>query len=360
MMHTPIRVAERSDIANARRACVGCATRLGFDESDAGRVAIVVTELATNLVKHGGGGEILFGGEGDDGEVATVEMIALDKGPGMADVGQCLRDGYSTAGSPGTGLGAAERQSDAFDLFSAPGLGAAVLARLRPRRRPEPPGDAIRRRTAGAGLRVGGVNVPVRGESVSGDGWAAVTPPAAGEGAGRERLMLLVADGLGHGPLAAAASAEAARLFRAHQTEQPAELAETIHLGLRATRGAAIAVVGIDPDRAVVTVCGIGNIAGAILSGGQVRRMVSISGTAGLVARKFQEFAYPIAGAGSGGREPFLVVMHSDGLVSQWSLDRYPGIATRDPALIAAVLYRDYARGRDDTAVVVVKGGGAG
>ena len=351
-MHTSLRVTERSDVAEARRICVAHATGLGFDEGDAGRVAIVATELATNLLKHGGGGEILVGRE-DEGDGGVVELLALDKGRGMADVAQCLRDGYSTAGSAGTGLGAMERQSDAFELFSAPSLGCAILARLRPRRRgAQRPAGADRVRPA-AGLRVGGVNVPMRGEPVSGDAWAAVRPPAA-VGAGRAPLLLLVADGLGHGPLAAQASGDAVRLFRAHQTQQPAELAETIHLGLRATRGAAIAVVAIDPERASVTICGIGNIAGTILADGQARRMVSLNGTAGLAARKFQEFSYPIADAG--GRAPFLVVMHSDGLGSQWSLDRYPGLALRDPALISAVLYRDYARGRDDTTVVVVKG----
>jgi len=352
-MHTPLRVIERSDVAEARRACIARATGLGFDESDAGRVAIVASELATNLVKHGGGGEILLGVE-ENGDGSGIELIALDKGRGMADVAQCLRDGYSTAGSAGTGLGAMERQSDVFELFSAPGLGTAVLARLRPRRRREPPPAGAVLRPLAAGLRIGGVNVPVRGEPVSGDAWASAPPPAAADGPGGVRLLL--ADGLGHGPLAAQASAEAVRFFRAHWTQTPAELVETIHLGLRATRGAAVAVVAIDPERGVVTTCGIGNIAGTILAGGQTRRMVSLSGTAGLVARKFQEFSYPIAAAGGAGRAQFLVVMHSDGLVSQWSLDRYPGLAIRDPTLISAVLYRDYARGRDDTTVVVVKG----
>jgi len=50
-----------------------------------------------------------------------------------------------------------------------------------------------------------------------------------------------------------------------------------------------------------------------------------------------------------------MLVLHSDGLVSHWSLDAYPGLAARDPSLIAGILYRDFTRGRDDVTVVVAK-----
>ena len=100
-----IAVVEQSQISEARRAVETLARQNGFNEEDAGRTALVVTELATNLIKHGGGGEILVGAY-DDKDGAGIEILALDKGQGMNDVQACMRDGYSSAGTRGHGLGA--------------------------------------------------------------------------------------------------------------------------------------------------------------------------------------------------------------------------------------------------------------
>src|SRR5262245_38968592 len=117
-------VPESSQVGEARRAAVALADGLGFGEADAGKVALVVTEAASNLVKHGGGGELLLGVLERDG-VAGIEVLALDRGPGMADLGRCLRDGYSTAGTRGTGLGAIARLSSGFEVHSADRRGTA-------------------------------------------------------------------------------------------------------------------------------------------------------------------------------------------------------------------------------------------
>jgi hypothetical protein len=118
-------------------------------------------------------------------------------------------------------------------------------------------------------------------------------------------------------------------------------------LGLRATRGAAIAIARLSKRQPTVTFGGIGNIAGAIVEPQQTRRMVSMSGTAGHNARKIHTFDYQ-SSAG-------LVVMASDGLGTHWSFDRYPGLINAHPSLIAAVLYRDHSRRRDDVTVVVTR-----
>ena len=122
-----------------------------------------------------------------------------------------------------------------------------------------------------------------------------------------------------------------------------------LHAGLRATRGAAVATASIDPAARRVTYGGIGNIAGFITDTGGVRRMVSHSGTAGHTAGRIQAFHYPIH------NRPVLV-MYSDGLATSWSPESHAGLFVLDPALIAGVLYRDHARGRDDASVVVWKG----
>ena len=327
-----ISVRDPTDVANARRRIGGLTTKLGYDETNAGRVAIVVTELAQNLVRHGGGGEILA--RADQERKAGIEIIALDRGPGIADVAACLRDGYSTGGTSGNGLGAVKRLAHQILFHSTSQKGAsggtAVLVRMGGNAGP------------GATPNTAALCVPKIGETVCGDTAAIVRRPDG-------TVEVLLADGLGHGPQAAAASGEAARLFRKQAAVGPAAILATLHAGLRATRGAAVAVASIDPVARQVTYSGIGNIAGLICDSGGVRRMVSHSGTAGHTAGRLQDFRYPLHG------RPVLV-MYSDGLATSWSPESHPGLFALDPLLIAGVLYRDHARGRDDASVVVWKG----
>ncbi|WP_375463657.1 SpoIIE family protein phosphatase [uncultured Methylobacterium sp.] len=322
-------VTEASQVADARRRAAALAATLGFDEVAGGRVALVATELATNLVKYGTAGEILLGAFEDD-TGRGVEILALETGPGIADLAAALRDGHSTGGSPGTGLGAARRLSQAFDIASWPGRGTAVLARLQARSAGPP-----------AVPWFGAVAVPLRGETVNGDASC-----ARRYGAG---WTILVADGLGHGPSAAEASGEAVRLFRSREAEAPAAILSAIHAGLRHTRGGAVAIARYEPERGRVLFCGIGNVAGAVVTGAETKRMVSLAGTAGHVARRFQTFEYPFT-------PDSLLVMCSDGIGTSWSLDAYPGLRGAHPSLIAGVLYRDFARGRDDATVVIAQG----
>lgn len=329
-------IHDLSQIAAARRAVAGVASTHGLDEEDAGRLAIVATELATNLLKHGGGGELLVG-TFEDRTGAGIELVALDKGPGMADVRASTRDGHSTAGSPGTGLGAIVRGSHASDIYSVPGGGTAILARLRSGRPGNGDGSAMPDH--------GVVSVAMPGEEACGDAWCRHASPTG--------LALMVADGLGHGPAAAEASHAAAGAFHRTRRDAPSAALTAMHGDLRHTRGAAIAIAELDDDSGEVRYAGVGNIAGTIVArDGTVQRMVSMNGTIGHNARQFRDFRYRLDDGG-------LIVMASDGLGTGWRLDDYPGLAARHPTLIAAVLYRDFSRGRDDVTVLVARGGTA-
>ncbi len=322
--------SEQSEILHMRREAEALAKGLGFSPEDCGRLAIIATELATNLLKHAGHGEILLG-LSENASVPCVELIALDQGSGMVDVDACLVDGYSTAGSQGTGLGAAKRQATSFDIYSGLNLGAAVHVRVCPSKTKFKPRDSFPWAVLWRALP---------GEDFCGDGFAVRT--------GANEFFAMVADGLGHGAFAAQASGQAVRIFEKSNTADPDALLEDLHLGLRATRGAAISVAKIEQSRGLVTFSGIGNVAGALIVDGVVKRMVSRNGTVGAVARQIMGFQYPFKGDA-------LVILHSDGLASNWSLDKYPGLAQRDPALIAAVLYRDFGRRRDDALILVVR-----
>jgi anti-sigma regulatory factor (Ser/Thr protein kinase) len=345
-------IIDQSAVSEARRAAVELARRAGFDETACGRVAIVATEMATNLIKHGRGGRFLMDlteWPEDAGTALSgapdVELIAIDRGPGIANLENALRDGYSTAGSAGAGLGAIRRQAHSFHLYSKPDIGTALAVRLGNGL------DTSRKRADVADVKavhgsIGCVCVPKPGEEVCGDGWQIA--PQAGMATGRRIAM--VVDGLGHGPQAAEASAEAVRLFNKHAAKSPAEIMEALHAGLRATRGAAVSIARFEPERRMVTFCGIGNVNGVLASrqSPALRRMLCLNGTVGHVMRKVQQFDYPYPEDG----EPILI-LHSDGVSAQWALDRYPGLANANPSLLAAILYRDFARERDDATVLV-------
>jgi anti-sigma regulatory factor (Ser/Thr protein kinase) len=328
-------MTEVSRVAEARRVAAALAGRLGFSETGAGNVAIVVTEVANNLVRHASGGKILLYVL-QSGRIGGIEVLALDRGPGMANVAKCLRDGYSTTGSPGTGLGAIKRLATSFDIHSISGLGTVLQARLWSRPLPTGPLPF---------LEVGAVSLPKPGEDINGDRWAIAWLP--------ERALILVADGLGHGPAAAEAALEAVRTFHEQAALPLAPIVEAIHAALRSTRGAAVAVAEIAPSQETVRFAGLGNISGLVFSTERNHQIVSHNGTAGHAARKIREFTYPWpTGA--------LLILHSDGLITLLHPERYPGLIKRHPDLIAATLYRDYARGRDDATVVVVRRTAAG
>jgi anti-sigma regulatory factor (Ser/Thr protein kinase) len=323
--HLVTPVADPTQVAEARRTATALAAQHGFDEADRGRLAIVVTELATNLVKHASGGELLVRAV----PPADIEVLALDRGAGMASVERCLGDGFSTSGSPGTGLGAVARLADRFDVYS--GAGTVVFAMVRARRRGPPPAAA---------LDVGVVAVPKPGQSVSGDHWTVEDRPG--------RAAVLVADGLGHGFLAMEAAKAAVEALRANAGLRPAEALAAIHAALRPTRGASVGLAEVDLDRRTVAFSGVGNISAAVVLDGTVRQMVSHHGTLGHEARHIAEFTYPWS-------EHALLVMHSDGLGTHWALERYAGLATRHPSVVAGVLYRDFKRERDDVTVLVAR-----
>src|SRR5688572_16176509 len=147
-----VRVGEPTDVSEARRRAADIARALELDEVTGGRVAIAVTEVATNLLKHAGGGEIFLGVAGSN-ERRGSQVIAMDRGGGMPSIAQSLIDGFSTAGSPGTGLGAIKRSSDSFDIYSS-AAGTVVAASIFPRQ--VPPATLL--------VPVGAVCVPAPGE----------------------------------------------------------------------------------------------------------------------------------------------------------------------------------------------------
>jgi anti-sigma regulatory factor (Ser/Thr protein kinase) len=327
-------VVEASQVSEPRRAAIALAARLGFSEERSGRAALVASELATNLAKHASAGELLLRPVRHEsgGDFDGIEIITIDAGPGIPDVSLSRRDGHSTAGTLGHGLGTIQRQSDLFEIYTRP---AGTVALTRVWREPLAPAVRFPR------YDVGAVQLAKFGEDVCGDDWDWRLRD--------DRLAVMVADGLGHGSAAHDASRAAVATFQREHELSPARVIEDVHGALRATRGAAVAMIAVDLDRGVARYAGVGNIAAVIINANGTRQsLISQNGTAGHTIPRIQEYNYPVAGGAT-------LIMYSDGLGTHWDLAAYPGLLSRHPSIIAAVLYRDFSRKRDDVTVVVLK-----
>lgn len=321
-------VNDPTQVSEARWTAQTLAEHLAFDTVRRAEAAIVATEIATNVLKHAVSGEVWFLPY-QSAEANRLDIVGIDRGPGIPDIARSMEDGFSTAGSAGQGLGAIRRLTDVFDLLSVPGKVTAVLGQLNPRK-----GEVIN-------ARVAGVSLAVEGETVSGDGWA--------QRRRGKRETFLVVDGLGHGPGAAEAAEEATKTFLQHPEAEPADIMESLHHALKKTRGAAAAIAEADPFKGSLRYCGVGNISAVIIHRGErPRSLVSYNGTIGHVAAKIQELTYPF-------HDGDLLIMHSDGVSMNWDLAKYPGAVNRHPALIAALLQFEARRKRDDSTVLVAR-----
>ena len=324
-----IEVTEASQIGEARRVAARAARTADMDETKRAEVAIVATELATNLVRYAEHGRLLIQTL-TIGSTTVLDLVAVDSGPGIADLSRCFRDGFSSGGTSGTGLGAVRRLSTEFDAHSMPGKGTIVVARIAANRT----GAAPRARFA-----FGAVSLPMPGETVCGDTWRVAERD--------DEIAVMVADGLGHGPLAAEASTRVADSFTADPFADADAFFQRAHRAAHGSRGAAVACSTISRS-GEVHFAGVGNIAGMLVAPETCRGLPSQNGTVGVEMRNvkvFPPYRWPDRG---------FLILHSDGLTSRCTLDPYPGLLVRHPAVVAAVLYRDFLRGRDDATVVVI------
>ena len=326
--HKAFPIDDASRVGEARRHAAQAAAGMGWGEVDAGRLAIVVTELGTNLQRHAKTGRLLIAARPQSFE---VEVIAIDDGPGIPDLARAMQDGHSSGSTPGTGLGAVRRLANDFDIHSAVPDGTVSVARVRAASAPA---------AAAQALCVGAICLPAPHETVSGDAWALATQDG--------RTTLMMADGLGHGPEAAKASQAAVTAFADAPHGDLRDTVQRMHRALQTTRGAAVCVLRLDIADASMSYTGAGNIVGRVLSGVFDKSVVTQHGTAGMQIRKPEITALEWPAHA-------LVVLHSDGIETRWGMERLRPLLQRDPALVAAVLLRDHTRHRDDATVVVVR-----
>ncbi|QMU74129.1 ATP-binding SpoIIE family protein phosphatase [Streptacidiphilus sp. P02-A3a] len=355
----------RDSAQSARGAAAALGRRVGLGEQRTAEMALAVAELATNMAKHATDAALLLRVVRTE-QVAGVELLVLDQGPGIADVSAAMRDGTSTSGTLGIGLGAVARLADVFDIHSQPGLGTVQLARFWPR----PTGSAPPVEAA-----VSGVTRPIGGELDCGDAWTARNDPQPGPphapvttapiGAAESRstgrsvlvhnplpgpgtgVLVMSCDGLGHGPLAALAARAAVQALRTGVGRTPEQAMQEVHRALRGSRGAAVAIARIEADGRVLF-CGVGNITAAVVTPTTRSNLLSHPGIVGHRTHTPRSYQHHLpAGAA--------LVMHSDGLSDRWTPADLRSLFPHRPAVIAAGLLRLAGTRRDDASTVIAK-----
>jgi anti-sigma regulatory factor (Ser/Thr protein kinase) len=312
-----------ADVGSVRRRFSTLASLAGHGEARANDAAVIASELASNVLKHAQHGGALLGRDRDG-----IAIAAWDRGPGM-NIAASVRDGVSTAGTSGNGLGAVTRLATSWDAYAPAGRGAVVTARLADAGMPSP----VTR------VEAGGVSLPYPGLPICGDAWTFHVEGAI--------ATVLVVDGLGHGEGAAEAAAAGVAAFGAGPNDSPTQILERVHRASRGTRGAAATCVRIDLATRTAACAGAGNV-GAWIIGERQRQLVTQHGTLGQASPTLREEVYPFPPGA-------LLVVASDGIKSRWSLADYPGLEVRSPLAIATVLWRDFTRGRDDVTVAVLR-----
>ena len=317
------------DVGAARRRVANLAAEAGVASPMPAQAELAVTELADNLLRHAvPGGYVLAralatsGGEG-------LEILSVDRGPGIADLDAALDGRVSQPAGLGCGLAGVRRMSTEFDVYTCES-GTVVMARFL---------------SDGAARHVSpwsGVSVAYDGSGECGDAWAIADQDG--------RTTALVVDGLGHGSGAAEAARVAVATFADRHDDDLESMAQRMHAAMRITRGGAAALCRLDPEQRRAEFLGVGNVAGRLVGTGGSQAMVSLNGTLGteLAAPRIRRLSYALDDGAA-------LVMSSDGVRDGFDVDAHPGLFDHDPLVVAAMIHGRCSRGTDDATVVVVR-----
>jgi anti-sigma regulatory factor (Ser/Thr protein kinase) len=328
---TSYKMEERSYVSYIKREIHNRVARARFAAHQGAQIDIIVSELASNIIKHAERGELLVRVEDHGALSSTFEIISIDNGPGMADTTSMLKDGTSTTRTLGQGLGAVSRLSNVWQLYSIPGWGTIHYAMVTTE-------VSLANKTA---IQVRALCVNKPREEVCGDGFNIKRTKSA--------VSIFFGDGLGHGLHAKAAIDAASEFFAETREDDPVAMIKLMHGEIRRTRGLVGIVVNGDIKSRHWRICGVGNIAARIYSGLGFKNYMSYNGTIGLtIPGSMKASMYPMESNQH-------LIMCSDGIKTRWDLNRYPSILKFDNIILASAIYKDFARGLDDASVLIAK-----
>jgi anti-sigma regulatory factor (Ser/Thr protein kinase) len=329
-IYTSYMASDRSYYALLRKGIHKQAVQAEFPQLKVAHLDLIVAEMTSNLDKYTNGGEVLCAVQGL-GNDQYIEIIAIDNGPGINDLNHMLMDGVSSSSTLGHGLGSIKRMSDFFSIYSLKGWGTILVSRLYKT-------DA---RTENRRIVVRGIVVPKPPEKVSGDGFTYKFS--------ERYFKLLLLDGLGHGVEANKAVEEAYSTFKQCPANDPADIIRYMHPALKKTRGGVGTVVVYDREKDAYSVLGVGNISSKIMSNGECKNVMPYNGIIG------HNIPNTMTSHEISAKDYKFIILCSDGIKTRWDVAKYPLIQRYDPIIIAAAIYKDFARQTDDMSVVIVK-----
>lgn len=331
---TSVLIEERSIASYVKREIHNEISRRQFSEHQIAAIDLIVSEMTSNIIKHAKGGEIHYRTDDDKRHKPVFEIVCVDKGPGMTDLKLMQKDGFSTAGTLGHGLGAIKRLSDISQIYSIPGWGTILYAKIHTE-------DSAPARTGQLDVEVRAFCVNKPRETVCGDGYRIRRS--------RTGVSVFFGDGLGHGVEAKAAVDAAGDFFMTCDEDSPVEILRQMHERVRRTRGLVASIAVFDKTNSALRICGVGNTVVRVYNGLEVKNYMSFNGTIGLnIPNSLRDSTFDLV-------KNQHLIMTSDGIRSRWSIGQYPSILKYDSTILAAAIYRDNFRGNDDASVLVAK-----
>lgn len=331
-VHAVFKATDRSYFAILKKEIHAIAKQAGLNDKRAGETDLIVAEMATNLVKHGGGGNLLVKII-EENKIPGIEIISIDNGHGMADVNKMIADGTSTKQTLGLGLGTMKRLSNFFQVYSLKDWGTIVLSRIFSKEIPpysKPPRAEIK-----------SVVIPKPGETACGDGFYSVTT--------KDHVKIFLGDGLGHGIEADEVVQKAGAAFKECEETNPCEIISYINTSVRKTRGLVGSVAVLNTKEKTWRLCGVGNITARISGPSFMKNYMAYNGIIGLNVPKTlnaQEVPY---------EKGQNLILCSDGIKTRWDMLKYTAITRYDLSILCAAILKDYTRNTDDASVATVK-----
>ncbi len=330
--HVKLKVIDRSYVSFIKKEIKRLSEQVGFTPYKLAELDIVVAELISNILKHAREGELLVKII-DTPNLQGLELISVDRGPGMANAEVMLTDGASSTNTLGQGLGSIKRLSDVFEIYSLPQWGTILLSRMYINK----PDVADLKDSP----KINALMIPKPGETECGDGWYKIES--------KRHVRLIALDGLGHGPEAAKAVYHAVKEFKVTGSMSPDDTVQLIHKNIRSTRGAVGMVLHLDKINNSISYVGLGNISARIIGYEKIKSLMSYNGIIG------HSKPNTIKSYVAEWHKNETLIVHSDGLKSRWDLNHLPNIMNHDGSVIAAALYKDFSRNTDDLLIIVTK-----
>ncbi|HEY1022927.1 MAG TPA: ATP-binding SpoIIE family protein phosphatase [Flavisolibacter sp.] len=331
-VHFRLNAADRSYFAILKKEVHALAVAAQFSTRRLGEIDIIVAEMVSNLAKHAGGGEVFVKLIEEKG-LQGIEIIALDNGPGIADLRAMMQDGATTKNTLGQGLGAIRRLSHHFQVYTQKGWGTILLCRVFTKEPPPAKGpDPVEIRS---------FLVPKPGEEECGDGFYFKKT--------NDHVKLFLGDGLGHGKEAALATQKAIEAFKLCPENSPVEILRYLHHAVKRTRGLVGTVAVFNLKEQTWKICGVGNISTRFFGATISKSHSPYNGIIGLnMPNSMNDQAVDY-------ERGQCIILCSDGIKSKWDILKFPGILRHDLSLLDATIFKEFARNTDDMSIASCK-----